>query len=80
MTEWQPIETAPADKLVKLGGWVPDQELRIYGRYDEKPKEPVWFEDYAVAFTERRGFRQKLCSQYMTHWQMFDRSPPTGDA
>jgi hypothetical protein len=71
MTKWIPIKTAPADTLVRLGGWFPE---RIYDlRSDSKP---IWEAGYGMAYTESGPCRKRVCDKYITHWQPFDAPPP----
>jgi hypothetical protein len=60
--EWQPIETAPIDVPVRLGGW-----RRAYGKDGME-----WATDIGAAWESERGFfRTKIKrgwrSEY-THW------------
>jgi len=71
MTEWKTIDSAPVDRMVKVGRWV------YYGN------EKTWHTDTAIVYKMVKGtvFKRKI-SQFgisiYSHWAELD-APPTSE-
>lgn len=66
MSDWQPIETAPRDVKVIMGGWYIVSE-----RKDWETRDGVVYESYLFGFLKRRTIRS---SDY-THWMPLPEPP-----
>lgn len=70
--DWQPIETAPTDVLVQLGGWdVKHDYMSPTGR----PLE--WREGPSFAFImNEKAIRVRFCQKWVRWWKPLDLAPP----
>jgi hypothetical protein len=73
MTDWQPIETAPADVPVRLGGWE--------NAYSHEGPPLRWATRVHAAWHTKNFFLFKLVvrdeyTREYTHWQPLPPPPP----
>ena len=77
MSEWQPIETAPVDTIVRMGYW------DDHSYYSSKPDDLRWRTETGVAVSLRFGFfGWRVKTSYgskATHWMPLP-EPPRVDA